>query len=251
MSACRSKRWHLVLWNPLDPELKVQHVPWSCRSWRHEGACRLWRGASDFQRVRKGIGSLDKWSSVVLTFAQGDWPSPWHQYRASGVLWSYLRKRLDREFGHVNYIQTWERFQKGGIHVNIALSNVDFSYRLENFGRENMERWLRPHARACGFGWRLSVKPMTDEGQLAGYMTKLAKELTGCGAKNQVPLDAPPHFRRLRASHGVLPPAYTSELTGLLLRTSMASFLKASESGYETKVIDGKLLVLTPTGELL
>lgn len=51
---------------------------------------------------------------------------------------------------------------------------------------------------------------------MAGYLVKLARELTGSARKDQVPVDAPSHFRRLRASRGLLPAAFTGsgEYTG-------------------------------------
>jgi hypothetical protein len=57
---------------------------------------------------------------------------------------------------------------------------------------------------------------------MAGYLVKLAKELTGAQAKkgDQAPLHAPRHFRRIRASRGLLPAQAkgAGEWTGALVR---------------------------------
>jgi hypothetical protein len=58
---------------------------------------------------------------------------------------------------------------------------------------------------------------MREANAMAGYLVKLARELTGAAVKDQVPVNAPSHFRRLRASQGLLPPPYKNpEITGAL-----------------------------------
>ena len=77
-------------------------------------------------------------------------------------------------------------------------------------------RWLEPNARACGFGMRTWLEPVRDEGAMAAYTVKLAGEM---GKACQVPLNAPRHYRRLRASHGLLPPRPKNpDITGRLTR---------------------------------
>jgi len=56
---------------------------------------------------------------------------------------------------------------------------------------------------------------------MAGYLTKLSRELVDANGKGQIPYDAPPHFRRLRASRGVLPKPHKSNLTGWLVTLPM------------------------------
>jgi hypothetical protein len=69
------------------------------------------------------------------------------------------------------------------------------------------------------FGKISYCEAMKDGTRMAGYLTKLAKELTGAGVKHQVPVNAPRHFRRIRASIGLLPPRYKDpEITGRLIR---------------------------------
>jgi hypothetical protein len=54
---------------------------------------------------------------------------------------------------------------------------------------------------------------------MAGYLVKLTRELTGAGPKNQIPVNAPRHFRRLRASKGLLPPRKKNDhVTGALVK---------------------------------
>jgi hypothetical protein len=54
---------------------------------------------------------------------------------------------------------------------------------------------------------------------MAGYLVKLARELVGADNKSQIPWDAPPHFRRLRATRGLLPPVHKSGMCGYLVFT--------------------------------
>lgn len=73
---------------------------------------------------------------------------------------------------------------------------------------------------AVGFGFRTWVEPLRPGAELtlAGYLTKLSRELTGAGFKDQVPVNAPPHFRRLRASRKLLPkPFHRKGWTGILV----------------------------------
>jgi hypothetical protein len=77
--------------------------------------------------------------------------------------------------------------------------------------------WFMPHALAAGFGYKLWIKRLYDADGIAGYLTKVSRELTGSGHKSQVPVDAPPHFRRIRASRKTLPPPLKSDLTGRLV----------------------------------
>ena len=59
---------------------------------------------------------------------------------------------------------------------------------------------------------------------MAGYLTKLARELTGAGVKSQVPVNAPRHFRRIRASAKLLPPRKKNpDITGILHKMPLPS----------------------------
>lgn len=228
--ACICQDWHLHVWSEEEPAID-RHIPWSCRSWRHEGECRLWKGAQDFVRISEAMTTRKNWTYIVLTFAQGDWPDKWQQYKQGVVLWSKLRKRIVRKWGKFEYIQTWERHNKGGAHVNVVVSNYDLHQAVIEDWREVRRDWLEPHAVECGFGMRTWIEPIRGQVEMAGYMTKLSKELTGQIGKSQIPEDAPPHFRRIRASVRTLPPVRKSDLTGRMVFCTLDRWLDLTKKG--------------------
>lgn len=225
VQACQLCKWHLQVW-PRDDPRKMTRVLFRCRSWRHPGECRLWRGSQDFVRVRQATRSRDDWTYLVLTYAQAEWDSQSALYKAGVRHWSSLRKRLTREYGKLAYIQTWERHKSGWPHVNVLIGNPRFYAAACDDWRKLRSGWVRPHAVECGFGPVLWVEPMKDSDRMAGYLTKLARELTGAAKKDQAPVEAPPHFRRLRASRGLLPPPIKDEsITGRLVQGPIDAFL--------------------------
>lgn len=138
-------------------------------------------------------------------------------YRGGIYLWDHFRKRFCREWGPMNYVQTWEAHRSGQPHVNVAISNENFWTACCVDWQAVRRTWVKPHARASGFGRIAHVTVAYDLDGMAGYFTKLARELTGTASKDQTPYNAPPHFRRLRASVGFLPPPYRDDqVTGEL-----------------------------------
>lgn len=161
----------------------------------------------------------DWWTHLVLTFAQRDWPSETLQAKAGVECWAKLRKRLTREFGTFQYVQTWERHRKRGFHAHVAITSLSIFQEASQLPDPSAWAWLTYHAAESGFGKRCWADPLEKRGgAFAGYLTKLSRELTGAGPKSQVPTQAPPHFRRLRASRGLLPPCHKSEYTGHLVK---------------------------------
>lgn len=218
VSACEHGSWHLMLHKKGEPET-VRPYRFRCRSWRHKGECSKWRAAQDWTRIRDAMGRLDCWVYVVLTFKQSEWWDWRAQYQLACPYWSLMRKRLTREYGRIHYIQTWERHRKQGLHVNLLIGNEGIWYDCERNADEWQDDILRPMCLDIGFGQRTFAQCLrTDsEDQMAGYLTKLADELVGADNKCQVPFDAPPHFRRLRASRGLLDPPHKSDMTGYLV----------------------------------
>lgn len=226
VEACECHRWHLRIWKKADPS-EIREIPFRCRSWRHSGECRLWRGAQDFARCKAAMESLDYWCHITLTYDCQSLKSIQQTYRTGVYLWSMLRKRLIREFGPIQYIQTWERHKSGFPHVHIALSNEELHSRVmytkahkrdHEYGYRNFEGILQRHATECFFGPRGWLEKIHTKAAFAGYLQKLARELTGTGKDYQVPENAPRHFRRIRASRKLLPPPYKDpELSGRLL----------------------------------
>lgn len=221
--ACEHGTWHLCLKEKGTSSGPVKRVPYRCRSWRHAGQCALWRGAQDWTRVRDALLSRDHWSYIVLTFRRREDVHWFGQYTQACSIWSKMRLRLRRAYGDIEYIQTWERFRAGGLHVNLVISNQAIAELVDDDWRKWRKQVLKPMAREVGFGHICWVERLRthSEQAMAGYLTKLAKELTGTSAKSQVPYDAPPHFRRLRASQGLLPPILKSDLTGWISFTPL------------------------------
>lgn len=165
------------------------------------------------------------WTYWVLTFKQRDWPDKWAQARKGVELWSKLRKRAVRAFGSLKYIQTWERHARGGYHLNLTVSSRKVFCSVEAAVDPSRWQWLRTNAEACGFGYVCWAEPMRrNSDALAGYLVKLSRELTGAGMKSQIPIDAPPHFRRIRASAKTLPPPHKSDFTGRMVFAPLECF---------------------------
>lgn len=220
VDACQGSMWHLRVWPPASPEDAV-HVPFRCRSWRHCGECREWKGAQDWCRVRDAVAKRTDWVYLVLTYDPKDWRDWRDQYKGSLPIWGKLQKRITREYGRFDYIQTWERHLRGGLHVNLLIGNAGIHAACVKNWKSWRRSWLEPTAVECGYGLRTWVELFRcgTADAMAGYLTKLARELTGASQKGQIPIDAPPHFRRLRASRGLLPPAIKSDWTGELCLT--------------------------------
>lgn len=216
IAACRCQAWHLMIGPGALEDMKP--VPYRCHSWRHEGPCRESKAMQDWSRVRDAVLSRDCWTYMVVTFRQSEWWDWKEQYTQSYPMWSKLRLRLRREIGKFEYIQTWERHKQQGIHVNLMIASEELHSRDWKHDADKRHFWLSPNAEDCGFGpvcWIERFRKGT-EGQIASYLTNMANELVGAGKKNQIPYDAPPHFRRLRASPKLLPPISRSGMTGWL-----------------------------------
>jgi len=153
-------------------------------------------------------------------------------YYKAGLCWDKLRKRLTRSYGSFAYVQTLERHKKGGCHVNVDVGTPKLARAVETDWRAVRKEVIIPAATACGFGPVVWLERCDQaSGRLAGYITKLAAELTGAEGKNQIPEDAPPHFRRLRASRGLLPPIPETDLTGQLVKVPIPCY-----TGQKSKV---------------
>jgi len=217
--ACENCEWTILFWKRDEPHNK-RVTPFRCRSWRHPGECTLWKGAQDFARISEAIEKYSTWIYCVFTFPQANWPNKKLLYRAGVRMWEKFYKRFRRRYGKSQYVQTWERHKKGGAHVNVLLNNARLWDDLGNAGWPFIKRTvIEPMAVACGFGFRVWIERMRDHKAMAGYLTKLARELTDGGSKGQIPWDAPPHFRRLRATRGLLPkPHKDPSITGQLVQ---------------------------------
>lgn len=216
VDACDQCAWHLQTWRK-DGDGEISYFPYKCRSWRHEGECRLWRGAQDFVRIRAGMEKEHFWSHVTLTFRQRNQDLSSKVFRLCLKSWSKLRKRIIRAYGDIRYIQTWEVHRSGWPHVHIALNNEELYLSKKKHPRTLFNDHLADHAGDCGFGPIGWLEPLRDQTAFAGYLCKLARELTGSGKSYQIPVNAPSHFRRIRASVRLLPPPHKDpDITGVL-----------------------------------
>lgn len=124
---------------------------------------------------------------------------------------------MTRAFGRLEYIIVVERHADGWPHVNILIRNAKLARLCAGDGWKRVRsRWLRGHAQACGFGFITWLAPVKNYNAMSTYIVKLAGEM---GKLCQVPMNAPRHFRRLRASRGLLPARpKNEEITGRLTR---------------------------------
>lgn len=214
VQACQSEAWTLATWGKVDGEdPRIQ--PFKCRSWRCVGECREICGACDFARISQALSEHADWTYCVLTYPKGDYPDLDRLFRAGKDHWSILRKRLVREYGKILYIQTWEIHKSGYPHVNVTISNPGVYAAASACKKKDRPPWLLRHAVESGFGKQCYGKPIRSKYWMAEYMMKLSLELNGHSQKDQTPVNAPRHFRRLRASRGLLPKRLKNDkLTG-------------------------------------
>jgi len=229
VQACESSRWTLLSF-PVGGEGRgagtVKAVRFKCRSWR----CRrcAWEvQREDFRRVELAASSSTWWLYVVLTFDPAAWSNPWEAYRGASRLWDKrLRQRLEHGWGRMTYLQTWERTRRGWPHMNLLLRSDELEGHVRGLKNRHRwidegghgagrlahwtpwRRWLASAAPACGFGRRVWVEVVDSPESMAAYLVKVAEEFSRSQFKagDQRPLGAPRHFRRMRASRGLLPP---------------------------------------------
>lgn len=218
IEACGNNEWTLATWNRNSGE-NPQIRPFRCHSWRHEGECQRWCGAIDFVRIAAALQAHRNWTYCVLTYPHRDYANVDDLFRAGKDQWNLLRKRLNRQYGKFLYIQTWEVHKDLYPHVNVTISNQKLYREAVEWGRHENPKWLQSHAIPSGFGKQCWAEPIRNSERMAGYLVKLGLELTGQAVKNQTPINAPRHFRRIRTSKGLLPKREKNpDITGQLFR---------------------------------
>lgn len=231
MRACEQARGALILWRKGEEGGRLAVAPVRCGSWR----CRRcgWGVQRDlYKRLEEGVRARPEWAYFVLTFDPANREGgPWAAYEDAGRLWDKrLRKALERRYGRLEYVQTWEATRRGWPHANVLLTGLGLREVLERLPRERRwsdraghghGRWswwtawrreLRPLVVGAGFGrvlWCELVGDLAREG-LAAYLAKVCHDLSAANLKagDQTPIGAPTHFRRVRASRGLLPPPF-------------------------------------------
>lgn len=216
--ACHNKSWTLKLWKKSTPAEQI-NIPFTCRTWRHEGPCRQFKGAQDFVRIREGLQKHDGWVYIVLTFEdrRGNLDSI---YRRIADKFENLRRWISRNYAspgeRLQYIALVEQHRDGFPHVNILIHCRRFvDAAAENWRK--LRQKVRRRAMGAGFGKVFWLEPVRNEEAISGYFVKLCGEVA---KMNQAPMKAPSRFRRLRSSAGLLPPVrknldYTGELVKL------------------------------------
>lgn len=245
--ACQQGRFHLRVWPKQSPGA-YQRIAWRCRSWRHRGSCAKARSREDFERVWYAVSGYRAEEVVfcVFTLKPGDWDSTWEAYEKLRDRWRSLAKALRREFGEMAYVSTVEAQRNGMPHLNVVLAAPELAKELR-FRSWWVKRWLKQHARQCGFGWRCSAEAARSLSKVAGYVVKLANtvgelpegvqrdvvagSLVGEVSKlSQVPVTAPKGFRRLRSSPRFLPPPRKNpDWTGELVPSPLPEKLGAAQ----------------------
>lgn len=162
-------------------------------------------------RIKSAMEKHEYWCHLLLTFYQRRKSVDGRTFRQGLQCWDKLRKRLQREYGKILYIQTWEIHRTGFPHVHVAISNARLFHLAKGDKEYNFDTLIQSHAVSSGFGDYGGLSPLRDMDALCGYLSGLAKELVGGNAKNQVPVNAPRHFRRLRASVGLLEKRHKNE----------------------------------------
>ena len=271
VAACKQEAWSLSLRHLDKPNVKKvvcfhcgswRHVGSRCAKWK------LYK---DYLKIREGLKkNLGRSIYVVLTHQERFAGDRYDHWKDLSRRWDRkLRPRLmyEKRLGRFDYGQTWEQTKKRKAHINMVL----YGLGLENVCREpgcphifwkdcpNKNPWCRncgghgKKARLCqgyrklkkmitdqavaaGFGKIVWVAPVTDEGTMAGYLNKMSGanisgEINNSAAKSQLPVDAPPRFRRIRFSRSwpvpeeLLPKP--KEWTGELVQAPVATVLAA------------------------
>jgi hypothetical protein len=219
IKACREKKWTFWVRNLRTGKINVKRF--KCQSWRHEGVCARAKNAYDFVRIREAIKRMGEgWSYLVLTFDQRD--SVLNTYKKIYECWDKFRKRLSRRYGKIKYIVTVEKHRSGYPHLNALIFNRELFRELSGEGWKEWrsERgWGGRTVVECGFGVRLWAEPVRCQEAIAGYFVKLCSETAKL---DQLPVNAPKHFRRIRASRGLLPKRIKCEdVTGGVIKVEI------------------------------
>lgn len=226
IEACEKSLWTMALVNA-ETGRKV-FKEFRCKSWRCK-RCAPYVNRIEYQRIKEALAGSKKGSLgfVTFTFNRRDWANKEECWANGTECWKRFRDRLAYHYGtrgrggkraRVRYITVFEQHRDGWPHLHALIESAELMADVERWGtrtitKEGKERTihrinrevLRPMYTASGFGRVGDVQaPDSIEG-MAGYLVKLAAELTGSHRKqDQTPIHAPHGFRRLRATPGFL-----------------------------------------------
>jgi hypothetical protein len=231
IDACQRGSWSVVVWPRDRVGGKPSVVPFRCRSARCL-RCAASITREDFERIAAGAEKRPDWLFLVLTFDPSRWHDQGEAFARAGWLWTrMLRKRIERKWGKVEYVQTWEATRAGWPHVNVLLRSDALMRDVLRAGLKTTQarkgslalartarfprafrRWLKRQVVACGFGPIVWCEYVGSAQTLAGYFAKVAGELVRAHKKpgDQRPLLARGRFHRLRSApvgrNALLPP---------------------------------------------
>jgi hypothetical protein len=242
VTACGKGEWSRFLVNKRDG--LYQFVRFDCGSWRCQ-RCAPRVNARQAFRIERAIRGFDlsQVSFVTLTFDRTRFRNAAEAWRHAHGAWKRFRDALVYELGigvgrakakaRVLYVQVWEQHASGWPHLHALLISPELGRRVHAAGSYSIPHgktgeprpvWrfvrqvLRGLAVGAGFGpiCDLQFVDKTRE-RIAGYLVKVARELTEATGKDQRPLFAPIHFRRLTSTPRLLESLHKeSEFTGCI-----------------------------------
>lgn len=254
VKACQEGSWTLAMLNRSTGEIKVK--PFRCKSWRCK-RCAPLVNKLEHDRIEAGLSAAAQGSLafLTLTFDRKRYATKEEAWRATGAAWKRLKDKLCYHYGErgrggrrarIRYVLTYEQHKTGWPHIHALVESQELmadmmqlgSYQATQRGREiTIYRWtrkvLRPMLLSSGFGPIAHTEPPENLGGMAGYLVKIAAELTGSHAKqDQTPIRAPKGFRRLRATPGFLPSRKTAnDWTGKLEKCKTETIERALKDG--------------------
>jgi hypothetical protein len=210
--ACLEEKWHLRLFNKDTQE--VLRIPYRCNSWRCS-KCGGKIARRDYRRTFEAFNRHEQWAFMVLTLDVDSFKkrnlSNQFAYKIINYNLVKLRQRIERKYGSFDFVRVVERTPSNSFpHVNVVFHCKEL---FEQFQDDDQilkwnKRWLTGNAKQCGFGIKHTITFARNKQAVASYLGKtglfstIAKEVS---KQSQVPFDAPPHFRRIGATRGLLP----------------------------------------------
>lgn len=196
---------------------------------------------------------------VTLTFDRTHHVSAAPAWRHARACWKRFRDSLVYELGcgvgrskvkaRLVYVQVWEQHESGWPHLHALLISPELARRVRAKGSYEKPHYktgaprpiwrfvrqtIRPIAVAAGFGPIADLQFVDSRREaMAGYLVKVARELTEATGKDQRPLYAPIHFRRLSSTPSLLESLKkaSEEFTGAIVPHSLDEAPLALELG--------------------
>ena len=233
-----SRLWWIYTWRYCAPEDRIR-IPYTCHSWRCE-ACAVGEAAVLFARLKETTEPLDPRGFVfmVLTLDQkGYYDKREHGWRKFRDLREAYRELGKQSQSFLYRLRAWQKrngmtpvksqwfatvesHRSGWPHMNLVLYSPELAEHLDHEQKEMagigfdgralmlLRGELLAMAMAAGWGRESTAERVRDREAMAGYVTKsagFADRTAGEVAKvTQLPLSAPPRFRRLRSGKGFL-----------------------------------------------